>query len=280
MNPLSNPATDTQITHAGRLWLYLLAGAVLVFLAAPTLLVIPMSFTASTFLEFPPKTLSLRWYQAFLASQEWRAAGLVSIQVATLTMLVATPLGVAAAYGLLVGRFRRARAWSGLLVSPMLVPVILIAIGVFFVFVPLRLNNTVTGLVVVHSALSTPFVFVVVLARLRSYDLRQEMAAQSLGASRLWAFLTVTLPQIRFAVLSGALLAFIHSFDEVVVAFFVATGPTSTLTRRMFLALEFGIDPTIAAISSCMILLTIVCVAATQILTFDRQGARVPLTSG
>lgn len=274
MSFLARPATETQITHGRRLWLYVLSALVLVFLAVPSLLVIPLSFTASSLLEFPPRAYSLRWYQTFFSSPEWRAATMVSLQVAGLTTVIATPLGIAAAYGMRVGPFRRTRLWSAMIVAPILVPVILIAIGAFFAFVPLRLNNTITGLVIAHTALSVPFVFVVVLARLRSYDLNQELAAQNLGASRLTAFIKITVPQIKFSIVAGALLAFIHSLDEVVVAFFVATGETSTLTRRMFLALEFGIDPTIAAISSLLIVITIVCVAVTQVLTFERGAAK------
>lgn len=279
MSFLFEPATDTQITHLRRLWLYVVAALILFFLTMPSALVVILSFTASTLLEFPPRAYSLRWYANFFGSPEWRSATQVSFIVATLTAAIATPAGVAAAYGIHVGRFKNSSLWSTLLILPMLIPVILIAIGAFFVFVPARLNNTVTGLVVAHTALSIPFVFVVILARLRSYDLNQELAAQSLGASRFQSFVKVTVPQIKFSIITATLLAFIHSLDEVVVAFFVATGDASTLTRRMFLALQFGIDPTIAAISTCLIVLTIICVLVTQLVSVERgkRGPYVPL---
>ncbi len=265
------PATDTQITHGQRLWLYLLAFLVLLFLIVPVLLVIPISFTASTFLEFPPREYSLRWYREFFQSRDWQNATFVSLRVAVLTTLFATPMGTAAAYSMRVGRFRSAAFQSGILVSPMLIPVILIAIGVFFLYVPLRLNNTIAGLVIAHTALGIPLVFVLILARLQSYDMNQELVARSLGASPLRAFLKITVPQIKFSILSGALLAFINSLDEVIVAVFVASGPVSTLTKRMFLTLEFGIEPTIAAISTLLIMVTVTVVLITQFFAVRRS---------
>ena len=253
---LSAPATDTQIPHFHRLWLYAFAAAALAFLVLPTLLIVPMSFTASAFLEFPPHVWSLRWYRAYLESQEWRQATVISLQVATLTMVFATPVGLAAAYGTLTCHVRAARAVAAIVTLPMIMPAVLIGIGLYLVYVPLGLNNSLTGLVLAHTSLTIPYVYVITLARLKVYEFRQELAAQSLGCTRLQAFLRVTLPQVRTSVIAAALLAFIFSFDEGVVAYFIATGSESTLPRRMFLALQFGVDPTIAAISSCLILLT------------------------
>ncbi|MCW3477099.1 ABC transporter permease [Limobrevibacterium gyesilva] len=267
------PATDTQITHLGRLWLYAFAALALVFLVAPTLLIIPMSFTGAGFLEFPPRSWSLRWYIAYLDSPEWRDATLVSLRAATLTMLLATPLGVAAAYGVLVVERRTARAIGAAISVPMMMPAVLIGIGLYLLYVPLGLNNTLAGLVLGHVALTLPYVTLLVLARMKSHDPRQELAAQSLGCTRLRAFLLVTLPQIRYAVIAAALLAFIFSFDEGVVSYFIATGTGATLPRRMFLSLQFGVDPTIAAISSLLMVLTILLVAAIQIIQ-SRGGPR------
>lgn len=269
MSWLDAPASGTQITHRNRLWLYVLSALVLAFLIVPTLIVIPMSFSASQYLEFPPRQWSLRWYENYFGSNAWMAATATSFKAGFLTTLVATPLGTLAAYGLFASRLRWARAIHALLITPIIVPVILVAIAVFYVYVQLKLVNTLTGIVLAHAMLALPLVIMIVTAALKSYDMNQEMAARSLGASRPKAFLTVTLPQIRFAVITSALLSFLTSFDEVILAMFVSGGANSTLTRNMFNALRDQIDPTIAAISTLMILVTTLLLAIAQ--TFGRR---------
>lgn len=264
MSWLRQPATPTQITHGARLWLYAVATLVMVFLVVPTLLVIPMSFSGAQYLEFPPRQWSLRWYQSYFNSASWMQATATSLKAGLLTALVATPLGTMAAYGLLVSRARHAAALSMLLLMPMVVPVILIGIGVFYAYVKLKLVNTLTGLVLAHSMLAIPVVMMVVTSALRSFDMNQEMVARSLGASRLRAFMTVTLPQIRFTIVTGAVLAFLTSFDEIIVSLFVSGGNNSTLTRNMFMALRDQVDPTIAAISTLIIAVTTLLLVLTQ----------------
>jgi putative spermidine/putrescine transport system permease protein len=262
---LDRPASATQITHRARLWLYALAGAVLAFLIVPTLIVVPMSFSASQYLEFPPRQWSLRWYENYFSSATWMDATATSFKAAAWTALLATPLGTLAAYGLSASRLRAARALQVLLITPMIVPVILIAVAVFYVYVKVKLNNSLAGLVLAHTMLAVPIVMIVVASALKSFDMNQEMVARSLGASRPRAFFTVTLPQIRFAVVSAAVLSFLTSFDEVILALFVSGGANSTLTRQMFLALRDQIDPTIAAISSIMILVTTLMFVVAQV---------------
>ncbi len=250
-------ASETQVTHRDRLWLYVLGALVMFFLIAPSLIVIPMSFSDSVYLEFPPRVWSVRWYENYFFSVEWRDATVVSLKVASLTMLLATPLGTAAAYGLQVSRFRLTGLIQIVLLMPLMVPIILVGIGVFYLYAKAGLNYTITGLVLAHSVLAIPFVLVTVMSGLQTYDFNQELAARSLGASRVRAFLTVTLPQIRFSIIAGALFAFITSLDEVIVALFVSGGENATLTRRMFNALRDQIDPTIAAISTCLIVVSV-----------------------
>ena len=177
----------------------------------------------------------------------------MSVKVAVLTTIVATPVGTAAAYGLHVGGFRLSGVLRLLVLAPLLVPVILTAIGIFYLYARLGLNNTLVGLVLAHTMLALPFVVLSVAAGLRSYDMAQERVARSLGAHWFRAFRSVTLPQIRLPVLSGALLAFIASFDEVIVAFFISGGEMATLPRKMFSALRDQIEPTIAAISTILV---------------------------
>ncbi len=251
---LNAPASDTQITHGSRLWLYVIAGLVMVFLVAPSFIVIPMSFSDSQYLEFPPREWSFRWYENYFNSSKWMSATWTSLKVGVLTVFLATPLGVMAAYGLFVSNLRSAKFIFMLLIAPIMVPVILVAIGVFYLYVKLSLVNTILGLTLAHSILAIPLVLVVVSAALKSYDMNQEMVARSLGASRLRAFMVITLPQIRFAVITACLLSFLTSFDEVIIALFVSGGPNATITRDMFTSLRDQIDPTIASISTIMII--------------------------
>lgn len=271
MSWLDRPASETQITHRARLWLYLLAGLVILFLVLPTLIVIPMSFSASHYLEFPPRHWSLRWYEHYVESASWMQATATSLKAGFLAMLVATPLGTMAAYGLFVARLRWTGLVMALLLTPIIVPVILVGIGVFYAYVRLKLVNTLTGIVLAHSMLALPLVVLVVTAALKSYDMSQEMVARSLGASRPRAFFLVTLPQIRFALVTSAVLAFLTSFDEVVIALFISGGDNSTLPRNMFNALRDQIDPTIAAISTLMIAVSSLLLALAQIVGKSRR---------
>ena len=239
------------------LWLVLVGFLVLFFLMLPTLIVIPMSFSDSAYLEFPPKNWSLRWYEAYFGSQEWVKATKVSLIVAFLTTIVATPLGAVAAYGLHCSTANIRNTLQLILICPLIVPVILVAVGVFHLYAKLGLNYTITGLVIAHVSLALPFVIITVMSGLKNYDFDQEYVARSLGASRLKAILTITFPQVKFSVQAGAFLAFITSLDEVVVSMLISGGENATITRRMFNALRDQIDPTIAAISTCLIAVSI-----------------------
>jgi putative spermidine/putrescine transport system permease protein len=265
MSWINAPASDTQITHGRRLWLYVFCGLVMFFLVVPSLVVMPMSFSASAYLEFPPKEWSFRWYESYFSSTAWMNSTSTSLKAAVLTMLMATPMGTLAAYGLHVSRFRFSAAIYAILLLPLMVPIIMIAIGVFFLYAKLGMINTIFGLVMAHSMLAIPLVVIVVSAGLKSYDMNQELVARSLGASRARAFVTITLPQIRFSVITGALLAFLTSLDEVIIALFVSGGPNATITRRMFNALRDQIDPTIASISTCLIVVSVLLLVTAQV---------------
>lgn len=261
---LARPVTPTQVTHRGRLWLYAVAVLVMLFLVVPTLIVVPMSFSASQYLEFPPREWSLRWYRNYFGSTAWMQATRTSLLAGLWTVVVATPLGTMAAYGLHASRWRFAGSATLLLLTPMVVPVILIGIGVFYAYVKLKLVNSLLGLVLAHSMLAVPVVMMVVGSSLKSFDLNQELVARSLGASRARAFWLVTLPQIRFSVVTAAVLAFLTSFDEIIVSMFVSGGDHSTLTRNMFMSLRDQVDPTIAAISTLIVAVTSLLLVFTQ----------------
>jgi putative spermidine/putrescine transport system permease protein len=168
------------------------------------------------------------------------------------------------AYALFVSGHRAARAIFAFLITPMIVPVILIAIGTFYAYGKVGLNNTIAGLVLSHTVLAAPLVMIVITSALRNYDLDQERVARSLGATRLKAFFVITLPQIKLSIVIVALLPFLSSFDEVIVAIFVSGGSNATLTRHMFAALRDFIDLTIAAISTIMIVISTTLLLATQ----------------
>ena len=265
------PASETQITHADRLWLYIVALVIMLLLVIPSVIVVPMSFSDSQYLEFPPSNWSLRWYEEYFGSTKWMRSTITSLYIGVLTMLLATPLGTMAAYALYVSGHPAARAIFVFLITPMIVPVILIAIGTFYVFGRLGLNNTIGGLVLAHTSLATPLVMIIITAALRTYDLNQERVARSLGASRLKAFFLITLPQIRFSILTAALLSFLTSFDEVIISIFISGGVNATLTKQMFSALRDYIDPTIAAISTIMVFISTTLLLTTQFIE-ARQG--------
>ena len=239
------------------LWLTVVGIAVLFFLILPTLIVIPMSFSGASFLEFPPTSFSFRWYAAYFTSPEWMSATKTSLIAAVMTTAIATPLGSLCAYGLHCSAPRIRNIAQILVIMPIVVPAILSAVGVFSLYAKLGLNNTLTGIVIAPTALALPFVIVTVMSGLQNYDFDQELAARSLGASRAYALWTITVPQVKFSIQTGAFLAFITSLDEVVISMLVSGGDNATITRRMFNSLRDQLDPTIAAISTCLIFVSI-----------------------
>jgi len=230
-----------------------------------------MSFSEGQYLKFPPTTWSLRWYNEYIETPRWVNATLVSFQVAFLTMLLATPVGTMAAYGLFVSGHPVGKFIFFILMTPMIIPVILIAIGTFYVFGKIGMVNTITGLVLAHTVLAIPIVMIILTAAFRTYDLNQELVARSLGSNQVRAFFEITLPQIKFSVLTAALLAFLTSFDEVIISIFISGGGNSTLTKQMFSSLRDYIDPTIAAISTILILVSTALMVAAQMLSARGQ---------
>lgn len=248
---------ESHVPHRARLWLYVLVALVIFFLIAPTLIVVPVSFSSTTSLVFPPRDWSLRWYEAFFSQPKWLGSTWISLQVALGTMIIATVTGVAAAYALHVGRFHAGNLIRSTLISPLAVPTILIAVGIFFVYARMGgMLNTVHGIILGHCVVAMPFVILTMMAGFESYDMSQEMVARSLGASRFKAFMTVTLPQLKFSVATSMLLSFLVSFDELIIALMVASGPMSTLPRVTFATLRDDVDPTLAAVSTLMLVVT------------------------
>lgn len=235
-----------------RIALVVTCALVLLYLILPILIIAPMSFSAARYLSFPPPSLSLRWYQEYVGNSAWMQATRVTLVVAVLTVVIATPLGVAAAYAISQSKWRIMRLIHITLLLPLVVPIIITAVGIFFVFAKVGLAATMTGLVLANVMLGLPYVVISVAAGLQSFDATQEMVARSLGMNRLRSFFVVTLPQIKPSVIAGGIFAFISAMDETIVALFISGGQYQPLTKRMFTALRDEIDPTIAAISTLM----------------------------
>jgi len=215
-------ADEGQRSGPGTVALLGWAGAVLVFLLAPVLIILIVSFSAADYLSFPPPGLSLRWYRRFLGVPTWRQAIGVSVQVASLTMVFATALGLAAAVALVRGRFRGKGAVYAFLLSPAIVPTVITAIGLYFFFVRLKATGSILAMALGHTVLALPIVVIIIAATLQGFDTRLEQAALSLGASRLTALRRITLPLIAPGVLSAALFAFLTSFDELLIPLFLS----------------------------------------------------------
>jgi putative spermidine/putrescine transport system permease protein len=238
-------------------------GLVLAFLLAPVLIVIPMAFSSTRYLTFPPPGFSLQYFDEVFfgeisreggkASKDWLGALKNTILIGTTTSVIATVLGTSTAIGLVRSRFPGKALLMAFVISPMIVPLIITAVGMFFLYVQLNLIGSFAGMVIAHSVLAAPFVVIVVSATLYGVDPNLERAAMGLGASPARAFMTVTVPIISPGVITGALFAFITSFDEVVVALFLSGASYRTLPVRMFEGLRFEIDPAISAVGTLVI---------------------------
>ncbi len=239
-----------------RLLLLALGAMTVFFLMVPTLVVVPMSFTASNALTFPPEGFSTRWYEKMLTDPQWSNGFIHSAQVAFLTAALATVLGTLAALGTVRGRFPGRSAVNALILSPLIVPVIIIAIGMFSLFVRWKITGSIVGLVIAHTALALPFVVINVATSLRTIDRNLELAAMSLGANPVRTFLHITLPMILPGMFAGALFAFITSWDEVVVAIFLTTARFRTLPVEMWEQVRQVVDPTVAAVSTTLLAVT------------------------
>jgi putative spermidine/putrescine transport system permease protein len=235
----------------------------------PALVVVPLSVTENRILRWPPRGFTLHWYQKLVDDPLWSSGLVTSLKVAGLTVVVSSILGTATALALARGNFRGKTVVLGLVLSPAIVPVVILAIGTFFVFVRLKLVGSIFGLVMAHATLALPFVVIAVTTSLRHLDPELELAASSLGAKPLRTFLRITLPLILPGLLAGALFAFITSWDEIVIALFVTTPEIRTLPVVMFTQIREQIDPTVAAAST--VLMTVTSIALLSALLIRRK---------
>jgi len=244
-----------------RVALAALSGCVLAFLVLPILVIVPLSFSSGSFFHYPLPGFSFRWYEDFFASSFWLPSVFNSLLVGTSATVLATLLGTLAALGLWRARFPGQGLVLALLISPIVVPVVIVAVGVYFAFAPLGLTDGYAGLILAHTALAAPFVVITVLATLAGFDRTLLRAAANLGATPLAAFRRVVLPLILPGVLSGAVFAFAASFDEVVVALLIAGPGQRTLPRQMFSGINDNISLTITAAATMLIAISLVFMA-------------------
>jgi putative spermidine/putrescine transport system permease protein len=240
------------------IWTNWQTGVVLAFLIAPVLAIIPLSFNAGSYFSYPMSGYSLRWYEKALLDPDWQRAFLNSLGIGAMATLVATILGTLAALGLSRPSFPWRSVIMPLLISPMIIPVVVVAVGFYLVFAPLGLTNSYAGVVLAHAALGTPFVVITVTASLLSFDRNLLRAAAGLGAAPWTAFRRVTLPLVSPGVATGAIFAFATSFDEVVVILFIGGPAQRTVPRQMWSGIREAIDPSILAIAT---LLTVFAIA-------------------
>jgi putative spermidine/putrescine transport system permease protein len=242
------------------------AGAtVLAFLILPIFAVVPASFNHPTFIRLPPDIWSLRWYRAFLDDPEWWRALIVSVKVALLATLFSVALGTAAALGLERVSPRLRALLLGVVISPLIVPVIMTSIALYYVMRPLGLHGTTLGLALGHTLLAVPFVVVNVGISLRGVDPNCLRAAEGLGATQIYTFRTVTLPLIVPGLAGGAAFAFITSFDEVVVSIFLAGVQAKTLPVKMWETIRVEFTPVTAVASTILLVITLLLFVAVKV---------------
>jgi putative spermidine/putrescine transport system permease protein len=254
---------------AERAWYYthrVIVAAVLLFLIAPILVIVPLSFNSEPYFTFPMPGLSLRWYEDFFTNDRWTLGLQTSIKVATAVTIFATALGTLAALGLSRANFPARTLIMSLLISPMVVPVIISAVGMYFFYTRIGLSNSLPGLILAHTALATPFVVIVVTATLSGFDHSLTRAGASLGAPPARVFFKVILPLILPGVISGALFACVTSFDEVVVVLFLAGPEQRTLPKQMFSGIREMISPTITAAATLLIIFAVLMLTTVELL--------------
>jgi putative spermidine/putrescine transport system permease protein len=257
-----------------RLLLWLFCALVALWLIAPSLIVIPLSFTDKPSFNFPPTGWSTHWYANFFQDPSWSGALFASLRVGFLVVVVATTCGTAAAVVLTRSKFRGQQAVRALFLAPMIAPVIVVAIGLYALFLREHLLGTTFGFVTAHSVLALPFVLIPVTASLQGFDRRLESAAAICGANQWNTFRQITLPLLAPGVISGAVFAFVTSFDEVVLALFIQSPYLQTLPVKMYGSVTRDTDPTIAAASTLILVFTILATATTTLYLARRNRVR------
>jgi len=277
-------ALPSYITPLERAWYYgfrVFCGLVFLFLITPILVIIPLSFNAEPYftfteamLSFDPVGYSLRWYEDFFGSEQWMFAIQNSFIVAIASTFLATTLGTLGALGLSRPEMPFRSTIMGLLISPMIVPLIISAAGMYFFYARMNLTQTYTGVILAHTALGTPFVVITVTATMVGFDRNLIRAAQSLGADFTTTFFKVIMPLIAPGVISGALFAFITSFDEVVVVIFLAGAEQRTIPIQMWSGIREEISPTILAVATMLVTISVLLLVSLELIRRRNERLR------
>jgi len=264
-------------------WYYtfrFLCACIFLFLITPIIIIIPLSFNVEPYftftqgmLAFDPDAYSLRWYEDFINNTQWTHSVKNSFIIAIASTILATVLGTLAALGLSKPHMPYRSLMMGLLISPMIVPLIISAAGMYFFYSNIGLDQTYLGIILAHTALGTPFVVITVTATLVGFDHSLTRASANLGANPTTTFFKVIMPLILPGVISGALFAFITSFDEVVVVLFLAGFEQRTIPRQMWSGIREQISPTILAVATILVMISIALLATLELLR--RRGERL-----
>ena len=270
-------ALPPYVTPLGRTWHYgfrIICGLILLFLIMPILVIIPLSFNAEPYFTYPIPGFSMRWYDDFLSNPVWLLAIKNSIIVGIFSTILATSLGTVAALGLSKSNLPFKTLIMGILISPMIVPLVITAVGMYFFYSNLGLTNSLFGIILAHTALGTPFVVITVTATLVGFDHSLTRAAASLGADPTTTFFKVTMPLVLPGMISGALFAFITSFDEVVVVLFLAGVEERTIPRQMWSGMREQLSPTILAVATILVVISIALLTTLELLRRRNERLR------
>ena len=260
------PSYFTTGEKAAHYALRVYVGLILLFLISPIIAVMPLSFNSESFFTYPMPGYSLKWYEDFFFNERWTGALKMSFIIAIATTILATFLGTLAALGLSRANFPARASVMAVLISPMIVPVIISAVGMFKFYALINVAGTLLGVVLAHTALATPFVVITVTATLSSFDKTLMRAGASCGAPPQTVFFKVVMPLILPGMISGALFAFVTSFDEVVVVLFLASPEQRTLPLQMFSGIREMISPTITAAATVLVLFSTLLLVTVEIL--------------
>lgn len=252
---------------------------IVIFIAAPLVIVVPMSFSTAASLQFPPPGYGLQYYQQYFTDASWLRPTWNSVFIAAMNTLLTMALVVPATFALVRHRFWGKSAANLMMMMPMAVPHIVMAVGYYSYFGELRLVHSKLGVILAHSCLSVPITFLVLSANLKGFDLTLERAARSLGATPRQVFLHITLPILRPGLAISALFAFIQSFDETVVAIFISGRDAETLPRKMFDSIRQEADPVIAVISTLLFALVFLGLLTPVVIKAVRKASGRPAQS-
>lgn len=276
--PVAHDVFATPVLHAYLKGLGVIAagaviGGILFFLLLPTLIVIPMSLSETDYIEFPPQGLTLKWYSAYFGDADWMAATWFSLKIALATTATATVVGTMAALAIVRGNLPFRSFLQTLALGPMIVPHIILGVALYLAFSPLQLTGSLLGFLIAHTVLAVPYVIITVTASLHRFDPALELAALSCGANRWQAFFLIVLPNIVPGVAAAAVFAFLASFDEATVAFFISDVGGKSIGRKMFEDIDFNLTPVIAAASTILVATSLLLMGTVHLLNSRKSRA-------